>query len=81
MFTVFLLRGWPVGYDVWYEVTSFDTSTVVVAWATLTMPPARCRMTLIDPESDVVFIHHPVGRAVKQGCDFDGLPKSMYTKR
>ena len=64
MFTMFLLRGWPIGYDVWWEVTSFETYTVVVAWATKNVPPARYRMTLIDPGSDVVFIHHPTGRPV-----------------
>ena len=68
MFTLFLLCGWPPGFDLWWDVSSTDTDTVVAARCT--PRTGRCRCTVIDKESDLVLIHHPIG---VDGCPLQGI--------
>ena len=60
MFTIFLLRGWPPGFDLCWDVSSSFAETVVVVSGTR-RTVGRSRVTVIDKESDLVLIHHPTG--------------------
>lgn len=65
MFTVFLLRGWPMEYNLWWDVSSCESETVVVAWGSIRS--GRCRISVIDKEDDLVLIHLPDGYLSSMG--------------
>ena len=59
MLTIFLLRGWPGGYNLCWDVSSSDSETVVVARGTT--QSGRCRVSVTDTAADLVLIHLPSG--------------------
>lgn len=62
MLTIFLLRGWPGGHNLWWDVSSSDSETVVVARGTI--QSGRCRVSVFDKAADLVLIHLPSGARV-----------------
>jgi hypothetical protein len=65
LYTIFLLRGFPQGYHMLWDVTSSDSETVVVAQGSI--EPGRSRVTVIDKKADLVLIHFPNGPRVHCG--------------